>query len=326
MFPLLAGQFAVWYLTIQCLVGIKFYNRRNTTMTDEEDKFYTWDEIEKELSDLELQYGDSDEIVRSIITPSVSSYWRKKLEEEKILYEKMLQTKEEEKKQIMLKLQQQEQIIEDLKKQMERLEHGEYEKLKDKYEELRRKELELEKEKEKLVWQQQIQGLEFDKKVVEQEITRVKEEFEQQKQELLVYYNRQFDSLLDVQKQLLDETNRLEKEIDSIISSTKEEISKYSSQKEAVEKELVEMKNLLEKIKQEKEGIINENIVLKQKIDNLIQQNVQDKKQLVVLIAQNVKNYVSEIRSLCGIIIGATNFVTKYKWLKNLLSFIMNLS
>jgi chromosome segregation ATPase len=221
-------------------------------MVDEEDKFYTWDEIEKELSELELQYGDSDEIVRSIITPSVSSYWRKKLEEEKILYEKMLQTKEEEKKQIMLKLQQQEQIIEDLKKQIERLERGEYEKLKDKYEELRRKEIELEKEKEKLVWQQQIQGLEFDKKIIEQEIVRIKEEFEQQKQELLVYYNRQFNSLLEVQKQLIDETNRLEKEIDNIISSAKEEIAKYIAQKEDVEKRLVEMESLMEKIKQEK--------------------------------------------------------------------------
>jgi chromosome segregation ATPase len=290
-------------------------------MVDEEGKFYTWDEIEKELSDLELQYGDSDEIVRNIITPSVSSYWRKKLEEEKILYEKMLQTKEEEKKQILLKLQQQEQVVEELKKQIERLEHGEHEKLKDKYEELRRKELELEKEREKLVWQQQIQGLEFDKKVIEQEVIRLREEFEQQKQELLIYYNRQFNSLLEVQKQLLDETNRLEKEIDNIVSSAKEEVAKYSSQKEAVEKELNEMKHFVEKIKQEKEEIINENTMLKQKIDVLVQQNIQDKKQLVIQIAQNVKNYVSEIRSLCGIIIGAANFVTKYKWLKKSVKF-----
>jgi chromosome segregation ATPase len=290
-------------------------------MVDEEDKFYTWDEIEKELSELELQYGDSDEIVRSIITPSVSSYWRKKLEEEKILYEKMLQTKEEEKKQIMLKLQQQEQIIEDLKKQIERLERGEYEKLKDKYEELRRKEIELEKEKEKLVWQQQIQGLEFDKKIIEQEIVRIKEEFEQQKQELLVYYNRQFNSLLEVQKQLIDETNRLEKEIDNIVSSAKEEIAKYIVQKEDVEKRLVEMESLMEKIKQEKEAIINENMMLKQKIDNIIQQNIQDKKELVSQIAQSVRNYVNEIRGLCGIIIGAANFITRHRLFKKSVKF-----
>lgn len=279
---------------------------------DEEEKFYTWDEIEKELSELELQYGDSDEIVRNIITPSVSAYWRKKLEEEKILYEKMLQTKEEEKKQILLKLQQQQEIIEELKRQIERLERGEYEKLKDKYEELRRKELELEKEKEKLVWQQQIQGLEFDKKVIEHEIERVKKDFEQQKQELLVYYNRQFNSLLEVQKELLDETHRLEQEIDKIVTTANEEIKKVAEEKEELVGQLNSIKLISEELKQKNEQLVQENNVLKQKIEELKQTNIQDKRQLVLSLAQNVRTYLAEVRNLCGIIIGAANFINKY--------------
>jgi len=40
-------------------------------MTREEKDFYTWDEIEKDLSELELQYGDSDEIVKNLVTPFI---------------------------------------------------------------------------------------------------------------------------------------------------------------------------------------------------------------------------------------------------------------
>lgn len=281
-------------------------------MVDDEERFYSWDEIEKELSELELQYGDSDEIVKNLVTPSVSAYWRKKLEEEKILYEKMLQTKEEEKKQILIKLQQQEQIIEDLKRQIEKLERGEYEKLKDKFEELRLREIELEKEKEKLIWQQQIQGLEFDKKIIEQEIEKTKKEFEQQKQEMLVYYNRQFNSLLEVQNQLLEETNKLEQEIDVIVKEAKEEVLRINSEKEKYIKEVDNLKVILENLKQEKEFLLSEKNNLLKKIEEIKQQYFLDKKQLLSIIAQNVKSYVNDIRGLCGLIIGATNFMMRH--------------
>ncbi|MCS7151552.1 MAG: hypothetical protein NZ928_04105 [Endomicrobia bacterium] len=294
-------------------------------MDNEEEKFYTWDEIEKELTDLELQYGDSDEIVRNIITPSVSAYWRKKLEEEKILYEKKLQTKEEEKKQVLLKLQEQEQLIEDLKKQIEKLERGQYEKLKDQYEELRRKELDLEKEKEKLVWQQQIQGLEFDKKIIEQEIERTRKDFEQQKQELLVYYNRQFNSLLEVQKELIEETQRLEQEIDRIVVSANDEIKKVLSEKEELLKELQNIKQLSEEIKRKNEQLIVENGNLTKKIDELRQSHIQDKRQLVLNLTQNVRNYITEIRNLCGVLIGAANFINSYTKYKRSVKFHIEL-
>ncbi|MFN3550522.1 MAG: hypothetical protein ACK4WJ_01755 [Endomicrobiia bacterium] len=290
-------------------------------MFDDEEKFYTWQEIERELSELELQYGDKDEVMQNLITPSVSAYWRRKLEEEKILYEKMLQTKEEEKKQIILKLQQQEQIIEDLKKQIEKIEHGEYEKLKDKFEELRKKELEIEKEKEKLLWRQQIQDLEYDKKIIEQEVERAKQEFEQQKQELLVYYNRQFNSLLEVQNQLLEETSRLEQELDKVVSTAKKEIEKFSLEKDLVLKELEDLKVVIDNLKKQKEILTNEKNFLLKNIEDIKQQNILDKKKIVSDIAYNVKNYLNEIRSLCGLIIGAINFVSKHHRYKHSVKF-----
>ena len=290
-------------------------------MFDDEEKFYTWDEIEKELSELELQYGDKDDVMQSLITPSVSAYWRRKLEEEKILYEKILQTKEEEKKQIILKLQQQEQIIEELKKQIEKIERGEYEKLKDKFEELRSKELELEKEKEKLVWQQQIQGLEYDKKIIEKEVERAKQEFEQQKQELLVYYNRQFNSLLEVQNQLLEETSRLEQELDKVLFTAKKEVEKFGSEKDLILKELEDLKVVVDNLKREKEILINEKNLLLRNIEDIKKQNIVDKKKIVSDISYKIKNYINEIRSLCGLIIGAINFVSRHHKYKNSVKF-----
>lgn len=281
-------------------------------MVDDEEKFYTWDEIEKELSELESQYGDSEEIMQNLITPSISAYWRRKLEEEKTLYEKMLQTKEEEKKQVLLKLQQQEQIIEELKKQIEKIERGEYEKFKDKYEEIRLKELEIEKEKEKLVWQQQIQGLEFDKKIIEQEVERAKQEFEKQKQELLVYYNRQFNSLLEVQNQLLEETTKIEQELDSIVSTAEKEIEEVTSQKDKAIEELENLRVIIENIKKEKENLVNEKNLLLKSIEEIKQQNISEKKQIVINITQHINGYFNEVRSLCGLIIGAVNFVSKH--------------
>jgi chromosome segregation ATPase len=281
-------------------------------MVDEEKDFYTWDEIEKDLSELELQYGDNDEIVKNLVTPSVSSYWRKKLEEEKLLHQKIVQTKEEEKKQIELKLAQQQQIIDELKSQIEKLEKGESEKLRQKYDELRLKELELVKEKEKLLWQQQLQGLEYDKKVVEQEIERAKQRFEQEKQELLVYYNRQFNSLLEVQKELIEETNKIEKDLENIVLSAKSEIDLAKNQVNKINSELEQTQQLLENLKIEKQTIILEKQKLTETIEQLKQQNLADKKQVKTVISQMINSYISEIRSLCGIIIGATNFCEKF--------------
>jgi chromosome segregation ATPase len=281
-------------------------------MANEEKDFYTWDEIEKDLSDLELQYGDSDEIVKNLVTPSVSTYWRKKIEEEKLLHEKILQTKEEEKKQIELKLSQQQQIIEDLKSQIEKLEKGESEKLRQKFEELKLKEMELVKEREKILWQEQIQGLEFDKKVIEQEVERVKQRFEQEKQELLVYYNRQFNSLLEVQKELIEETNKIEKDLENIISKANFEINSAKEKVVQISSELEESKLLLENVRTEKQNIILEKQKLSETIEQLKQQNVLDKKEVKNIISQIVNTYVSEVRSLSGIIIGATNFCEKF--------------
>lgn len=290
-------------------------------MVDEEEKFYTWEEIEKELTQLEAQFGDNEEILQNLITPSVSSYWRKKLEEEKLLYEKMLQTKEEEKKQILLKLEQQQQIIDDLKQQIEKIEKGEHEKIRQKYEELKLKEIEIEKEKEKLIWQQQIQGLEFDKKIIEQEVEKAKRDFEQQKQELLVYYNRQFNSLLEIQNQLLEETAQLEKELDRIVAAARQEVSKVSLEKSNLEEELNNAKRMLDELAKEKQNLLFEKNEFIKKIEEIKKQNYLDKVNLLNIIAQNVKNYTNEVRSLCGLIIGAVNFIVKFSKYKNSVKF-----
>lgn len=292
---------------------------------DEEEKFYTWDEIEKELSELEFKYGDSDEIVKSLVTPSVSSYWKRKLEEEKLLHQKILETKEEEKKQIQLKLQQQEEIIKELKQQIEKLERGEYEKLYKAKEELRLKELELAKEKEKLIWQQQIQGLEFDKKLIEEKVTSIKKEFEKEKQELLIYYNHQFDTLLDVQRNLVEETNRLEKELERIVSAANAEIATVKKSNEELLSQLNEAKNFVEQIKLEKTVILQEKKVLEETIESLRKEHLIDKRRLVDSIATIVKNNVSEIRSIAGLIIGAVNFCERYHKSKSVVKFHYNL-
>lgn len=282
-------------------------------MDEEENKeFYTWDEIERDLENLELQYGDSDEIVKNLVTPSVSSYWRKKIEEERNLHKEVLKTKEEEKKQIELKLAQQQQIIDELKSQIEKLEKGESEKLKEKYEELRIKEIEIEKEKEKLLWQQQVKGLEHDKKVIEEEINRARKRYEQEKQELLVYYNRQFNSLLEVQKELVEETNKLEKDLENIVNTARIEIDSAQIKVESISSELEQTKKLLEELQVEKQTLILESQNLSATIERLKQQNITEKKELKNLIVQTVNSYISEVRSLLGIIIGATNFCERF--------------
>jgi len=229
-----------------------------------------------------------------------------------LLHEKIIQTKEEEKKQIELKLSQQQQIINDLQAQIEKLERGESEKLRQKFDELKLKELELVKEREKILWQEQIQGLEFDKKVIEQEIDRAKKHFEQEKQELLVYYNRQFNSLLEVQKELIEETNRIEKDLENIVSTARSEIVSANEQVKRISSELEDSKKILENIKLEKQTIILEKQKLLETIEQLKQQNFANKKEVKNVISQIVNTYVSEVRSLAGIIIGATNFCEKF--------------
>ncbi len=291
----------------------------------EEEKFYTWDEIEKELSELELKYGDSDEIVTSLITPSVSSYWRKKLEEEKLLHQKILETKEEEKKLLELKLKQQEEIIEQLKQQIEQLERGEYDKLAKEKEELRLKEIQLELERERLRWQQEIQGLEFDKKLIEDEVVRAKREFEKEKQELLVYYNRQFDTLLEVQKELIEETNKIEKELEQIVQAANLEIENLKKSKDEILAQLNDTKTLLEQVKLEKNTILQEKELLEKNMVVLKEQNKIEKKQLIETVVNIIKSTISEIRSLSGIIIGSVNFCERYYKSKNIVKFHHNL-
>ena len=56
-----------------------------------------WKDLEEELKELEEDFLSEDELLRHLITPSAADYWKKRVEEDKSDFGRLLQIKEEEK-------------------------------------------------------------------------------------------------------------------------------------------------------------------------------------------------------------------------------------
>ncbi len=124
----------------------------------------SWDWIQSELKKLEEELPSDSQMLEVVDAISVADFWKRRYDEERLLWERKIQLKEDEKSQLKEKTQTHELALKELDwklKELDRRWHQEKLLLEDR---IKTKELEAERQKDKLQWETRLKILEEENK------------------------------------------------------------------------------------------------------------------------------------------------------------------
>lgn len=123
-----------------------------------------FNDLEQELEKLKDDFSVQDEWSRHFNFPATGDYWRRRLEEEKTLWDKKLAAQEEEKKALASRLEQQQDKIDKYTQELQEIERKFDTEAKQWEERLRAKEADLLLEKNRLLWEEKVRQSDFENK------------------------------------------------------------------------------------------------------------------------------------------------------------------
>jgi hypothetical protein len=190
--------------------------------------------IDEELKKLEDEFSNDDNVMRELAAPSAADYWKKRLEEEKELWSKMIETKEEEKKALQAKLSKQEKDLVALREDVKKIQSGYAEESQAWQERFKTKETELLLEKERVGWDEKFRGLQYENKILQEEFERSKKYYEEEMSGVRNAHGKELEELISAQNALVENLDSLEREIGEMEKMT----GSYREEKETLGKEL----------------------------------------------------------------------------------------
>lgn len=206
-----------------------------------------WNNIDEELKKLEDEFSGDDNVMRELAAPSAADYWKKRLEEEKELWAKIIETKEEEKKALQAKLSKQEKDLDALKQEIKKIGEGYAEEAQAWQERFKTKETELLLEKERVLWDEKFRGLQYENRILQEEFDRSRKYYEEEKTNTKNANKKEMEELLSAQNVLIENLDALERELGEYEASSES----YRKEKERLGGELAlsgeQLKNVSEK-------------------------------------------------------------------------------
>ncbi len=277
--------------------------RGEKNMDDNRNENYS--ELEKELAKLKSELEIQDELTSRFTSPVSSGYWQKRLEEEKMLWEKRIQSKEEEKKILESKLSQQDINLKNYEEKLKDLEKSFERELKDWQEKFRLKEADLLLEKNRILWEEKIKDAESETRqllekinTLNETVARLKDENISEKemfQKTFAEEKRILSENINILQNSLSEMNRRFSEVEESFAN---EISRFKG-------EIQKRDETIESLAAHKERLNEENKSLKFNVESARMKSSE------------------EIGSLKNDFLGAINDFNDY--LSNQLSIVENL-
>jgi signal transduction histidine kinase len=256
-----------------------------------------WDQVREKIKELENSYLKSSPDVRSTLDNiSVADFWKRRYEEEKEVWEKMLAEKEKEQAQILQKFLKDEEGIRDLNFKI--------------------KELEQSLRSEKAVWEERSRAktieAELEKKRIEWEdrLAMLKEENEQLKKRI-----REGDDLTGEEtrrrQQMESEKVRMEEELKTLqerISSGKlqeqERIEQLESEKKSLQDQLEELETLKREGKEKVDGIEKELAILHLERERHLELIEERQKEQFLAFEDLARGFAHKVRNNLSIMAG----------------------
>ncbi|OGS20266.1 MAG: hypothetical protein A2252_11950 [Elusimicrobia bacterium RIFOXYA2_FULL_39_19] len=261
-----------------------------------------FNELEEELQKIENEFStdETDEILRHIVSPSAADYWKKRLDDEKVLWTKMTEDKEKDKKITETRLSKANSEIEALTKKIHELESVLQKEVALFQDKLKSQESDFHLERERSSYGQKIKELEKENNVLHEELRQLKENEAVKIDAIKKTHDEEVLELADSQNSIIESIEAIAgdiKEIEGIIQKQSEEIA---GQKDSVTKTLGE-KNLKEaelaKLKAEYENKVSEL--------NLRETDLKEYFRITV------KYFSGKIKPSLGTILGIANYCTR---------------
>lgn len=267
-----------------------------------------WNIIENDLRQLEEEFSSNQDFLEHLSGPSAADYWKKKLDSEKELFSKMLETKEQEKKAIESKLSQTVSELTNLQEQINRLEQSIAEESQSWQERLKAKETELVLQKERVDWVEKVKGIEYQNKILQEELQRTKKIYEEQIENDNITHKTELEELLSAQNILVSNFELIDRELKQVELEHDKNLGSLISEKTNLLQELNDKVHELVSTNEKNAQIEKENTKLMVKIDNIVKEAIKEKEEYKQYVQSIQNEFISLIKEQLGTILGINNF------------------
>jgi len=266
------------------------------------------DSMDFDLKEIEDKFSTNEEILEKLSEPSAADYWRRRLEEEKVLFNKTIETKEQEKKALQIKLDQTLNEINTLQEQIKQLEKTFTDQSQSWQERLKVRETELLLQKERVDWINKLKDLEYKNKVLTEEIDRIKKIHEQELQTIKISYKKHFEELLTEQNSLIENFELIERELKIIEESHKKEKQELEVKNVELNKTLETKLSEINSLQNKLTKVEKENATMLERIDTISNEAIKERDDYKQHVQNIINNFISKLKDYIGTITGINNF------------------
>ncbi|MFH1369059.1 MAG: hypothetical protein ABII64_08035 [Elusimicrobiota bacterium] len=275
-----------------------------------------FNELDKEIEKLKAELSVQDEWARQFQAPAPGDYWRRRLDEEKTLWQKKLQVGEEEKKAMEAKYTSQQaeisaynQKISEIEKKFD-LESRVWE------DRLKTKEAELLMEKNRVMWEDKIRESEFENRNFLQQIaglnadiSKLKDEHAADKKKLEEEFGREKNAYHERIKTNVDSLQILQERILELEGRLNDRQNELAAEKNRHESDIAVSREEYEKTIGENDFLKKEKRTLEEEISRGKQKTIEDKVHVEYEFNAVSKSFVDSWRKSLGAVVGMVRFM-----------------
>ena len=216
-------------------------------------------ELDEELKKLEDEYSATGaDDLHELILPTATDYWKRRVDDEKSTWTKLLEAKDQEKSAVEQKLSKAEAEIKSLHEKIRAFDKQLAEELAQWQEKFRLKEIEFEVSRERMNFIDRIKDLEREKVSLQEEISKTKKESEEKLNVIEATHKKEIEELISSQDALVENLSSIEKEMQIVETDLQnyreknrlqeENIVVLKQEKDTAEKDRVALKTDLEEM------------------------------------------------------------------------------
>jgi len=277
-------------------------------------------DVDKELDRLKAELAGQDDAIRRFRAPASGDYWQRRLDEEKILWNKKAIAREEEKKALEARLTQQQVHIDQYNNQLKDMERRLDSEAREWEQRLKAKEADLLIEKNRLLSEEKVKHVEMEnRRLLEQvaelnaKIAALKDEHEDDKKKLYQAFGGERTVYEGKVKAYLTEIEVLREKIVSLEGDVARHLEELKNARLDYAGQLSRADDALAKLQKEKAAVESEKGALEKEITEVKARGEDEKKALVSRFREADLSLLHHLRTYTGPIAGLIGFMARYR-------------
>jgi len=267
-----------------------------------------WDFIEKDLKQLEDQFSTNDEFLEKLSGPSAADYWRRRNEAEKELFSKMLETKEQEKIVLESKITQTVSELTGLQDQISKLEKSISEESQSWQERLKVKETELVLQKERVDWVEKVKSIEYQNKILQEELDRTKQFYIQELENAKVSHTKELEELIAAQNILSNNFELVDQELKHVQTYFEKQEETYTAEKNDLLQKISSITSQTDILAENNNSLEKKNMDLMKQAEAILNKTSKERDEYRAFVDTMINEFVSGVREHLGSILGITEY------------------